>query len=88
MATLIKADGSETEIPTPTSRQLAEFVGGFLCAARAMDGRRMFVHDNGLALGLPVNTKATDLYGGGSWVVGDVVVFNEAETKADSEDVF
>ena len=88
MATLIKADGSESEIPTPTPKQLRELCGGFPCFTRTSDGRAMFVHDEGLLLGLPKNEKATELYYGWTPIVGVVVVFNEAETKADREDVF
>lgn len=87
MALHIKTDGTETVIPTPSSERIAELVGGPFCYAPTHDGRAMFAHDEGLLIPLPYNAKATRLYasGGPYRIHGDVVVFDEEETRRDRE---
>lgn len=84
MATLIRTDGTETEIPTPNAKQIRELIGAeLLVVARCHDGRSMFVNDEAVGRGLPINAKATALYRRGHVdpIHGDVVVFSLAETE-------
>ena len=87
MATIIKTTGEEIEIPKPNARRINEIVGGWFDIARTHDGRAMFVHDEGLLLGLPVNEKATALYRNGhvSPLVGDAVLLTAEETREDEQ---
>lgn len=86
MATLIKVDGTELDLPTPNAKQICALIGAeLLHVARCRDGRTMFVDDEGIGRGLPVNAKATALYAGGhaNPIHGDAVVLSLAETERD-----
>jgi hypothetical protein len=83
MATIIRVSGEEAEEEYPKLERLNDVVGGTIDGVRLPDGRRMFVNDEGLILGLPLNKKASTL--ARQPIVGDVVVLTLEETRKDEE---
>ena len=89
MALLIKADGSTEEITVPEENRLKfmqEKVGGWIeivptCPATKKTGYVGIVcNEEGKLHNLPVNLKATEMYGNpGDMVVGDIILFKEGE---------
>jgi len=83
MATLIKADGTEKEV-TPKSGntfsldELQTFVDGYIEMCTSTDNRWMVVNEEGKLKGLPVNEKATQLYGRDT-LVGDILVCDKSQ---------
>ena len=86
MATLIKANGEETNV-LPKNKtdfkldELQTFVGGIIEIVKTKDGRTMVINEEGKINELPINQKATDIYlhGNFDFIVGDVVVCNSNE---------
>ncbi len=91
VVTIIHPDGSEQTANVHSDIALAEMqklVNGYIEVLALADGRVMVVNEDGLLLKLPVNAKATELFGasrrgaeqrkaGEKWVdcvVGTVVV--------------
>ena len=63
MAVLIKVDGTERKVQPRDGAQfsyeeLRGFVGGGIGTVSLRDRRIMYVNDDGIGLGLPVNLKA------------------------------
>jgi len=85
MATLIKADGTSTEV-TPKNKkdfsleELQKFVGGYIELCNTSDGRLMVANEEGRMNRLPENKTATALYRH-SVIVGDVLVCKQNEVK-------
>jgi hypothetical protein len=68
---IINADGTQTELDhVPLTGEMLKIIGGMIDAVsvvdRIEDGRPiytyMFVHDQGLMIGLPRNARATEIY--------------------------
>lgn len=85
MATIIKADGQciETQPKNGTDfklEELNEIVGGYIEVLTLNDDQIMVINEEGKVYGLPLNLKATDMYGL-DFIVGDVLVCEESEVK-------
>jgi hypothetical protein len=88
MARLIPASGSEEHV-TPAGRaftleELQAFVGGYIEGIRTVDGKMMFLNEDGKRLGLPLNqaaTALTRLAAIGDYIVGTVVVVEDFEVE-------
>ena len=86
MATLIKANGEETNV-LPKNKtdfkldEMQNYVGGFIETVRTKDNKIMVINEEGKINELPMNEKATDLYvhSNFDFIVGDVLICNENE---------
>lgn len=78
MATIIKTDGTTQEIEKPSLERLQEIVGGYIEALRLKGGMFLVVNEEGLIRRLPVNRKASVIYGRGT-IVGDAVICTRKE---------
>ncbi len=81
MATLLKTDGTATEVKPANGKKftLAEaqaLVGGYVERVRARNGF-LLVNEEGLLKGLPWNLAASGMVG--FTLVGDVVLYNHGE---------
>lgn len=93
MATLIKADGTESEVfPADgkkfTLEELQKFVGGYIELTRTNKPvRDMYVNEEGKLNGSSQNWKATTLYqyGYADPIFGDVLVMPPRKTKVKEE---
>jgi len=85
---IIRANGTEEDHtasgPQLLLREVAVLIGAAcLDGFNLRNGKRVWVNDNGLAMGLPVNPKATALYhsicrpGTTQPIVGDVAIVAE-----------
>jgi hypothetical protein len=93
MATIYRTDLSEESLSLPTDaaarlRAIQDAVGGDIEAVGVRRGTQvMYINEEGKILGLPLNRAATvlarDAIPAGDYIVGDVVVFTEAETRVD-----
>jgi hypothetical protein len=75
-AKVIGVDGSDRGFQTDnklTLEELQELVGGYIQVVNCWNGVEMIVNEDGLSLGLPINAKASKIYGHGT-VVGAVVL--------------
>ncbi|QDP63905.1 MAG: hypothetical protein Unbinned3992contig1000_19 [Prokaryotic dsDNA virus sp.] len=59
----------------PTLEECQQAVGGLIEAVYLDDGRLMYVNENGLIVGLPVNEMASQI--AGRHIVGDVVIIRD-----------
>jgi len=83
MAYGIALDGTITKLPTGYEA-LRKFVGGYIGSARTRNGTtHIWVHDEGLRLGLPLNETATLL--AGQPLVGPAVLVTPHEDDVDRE---
>jgi len=91
-ARIITPEGEETEVEpangqTFTLEEMQRIVGGYVETVIVRDGdrlRRMALNEDGISLRLKPNPKATHLWlrsGGGSTVVGTVLVFNRSQLR-------
>lgn len=83
-ATIIRTDGTMTMIDhRPTLAELQAAVGGLIAPAYGPEGISVYVNDEGLLIGLPLNLIASALCGQG--LVGDAVITgpvgNDGETS-------
>ena len=65
----------ETE---PGLEECQAAVGGLIEAVYLPDGRLMYVNEEGLLKGLPVNEMASDI--AGRYIVGDVIIIRDWST--------
>ena len=73
---IIHVDGSTEVVAMPEHDALPkmqEIVGGYIEGV-TIDGGRMYVNEEGLLRGLPVNPKACTFYPGPTPIVGDVII--------------
>lgn len=82
--------GGRPETLTVTSearelRVLQEAVGGHICSADAPEGHTLYVHDEGLLIGLPLNFLATQL--SGQYLVGDAVLVGPVDSEGETAGV-
>ena len=85
MATLIKSDGTSTEVNPKNKKhfsleELQKFVDGYIQLVNTTDGRLMVVYEEGKLNKLPENKIATELCRH-SLIVGDVLVCKQNEVK-------
>lgn len=86
MALIIKADGTEKDLPKYDLEALQAIVGGYIEGVHLNDGRLMYVNEDGRMKQLPVNQKATSYFQGVTHpILGDVVLLTKEETKAESQ---
>jgi len=86
MATLLKANGEETNV-LPKNKtdfkldELQNFVGGLIETVRTKDNKIMVINEEGKINDLPLNEKATELYiySESDFILGDVLICNENE---------
>ena len=88
MAYLLQVDGTETPIIGKlTLKVMQKAVGGMITFVDTCDKKTMVVNDNGIAEGLQVNTKATNMLHPRMlpWqfnvILGDVIVATTKEIK-------
>ena len=84
MATLIKADGTETEVkPSKGSsfklEELQKHVGGYIEPVRLVDGKTMLVDEDGRSKQLPYNEGASKR--AGQTIVGNALIVNGREFR-------
>lgn len=89
MATLIKVDGSETEVSPKNGKcfeleELQGFVGGYIEIIRLPSGQIMVLDEEGKFKNYLLNNRATVLgvaagIAVGDYIVGDVLVCSSAE---------
>lgn len=89
MGKIIKSNGEILDY-TPKNKngefsleELNSVVGGYIEMVRCIDGKNfMILNEDGKAMQLPINHKATELYCGNSlvdFILGDVVICNAKE---------
>lgn len=84
---LIKADGTIVDYPpagkTYTLEEMQKAVGGYIEIVHAGRSQTLIVlNEEGKLQGLPVNNKATELYGNpNDVVVGDVLVCRDGDIE-------
>lgn len=66
-------------------RALQEAVGGHICSADAPEGHVLYVHDEGLLIGLPLNVLATQL--SGQYLVGNAVLVGPVDSEGETAGV-
>ena len=82
MALVLKTDGSIVPLGiNPTFKEMQNAVGGYIECVRIFDGRHMYVNDDGKAMNLPPNAKASQM--AGIPIVGDAVLLDGQETMED-----
>lgn len=79
MAIIIMANGEESELNSLSLDTLKQAVGGELGVVSLPDKGRLLVNEAGARLGLPVNAKASVLFG--QRVFGDAVLLNKVEKE-------
>ncbi len=72
--TIVRVDGSEEELDHRLSlKEAQEIVGGYIELVRIFNPfRTLVVNEDGKAMGLPINSKASSMHHG--FIVGNVVV--------------
>lgn len=83
MATVIKTDGTRSDLPNINLGVLQEAVGGLIEAVYLSAGRLMYVNEEGLIIGLEYNPTASAI--ARRPIVGDVVILSAKEAAADSD---
>ncbi len=86
MATLIKSNGVQQEVSPKNGtdyslEELQGFVGGDIEIISVSPTEIMVLNEEGLIYGLPFNIKASDMFGEGGYVVGDVLICKNEEVK-------
>jgi hypothetical protein len=87
MATLVKADGTRTEIPVPTLEEAQKLIGGWVEVVHPKFTREVFFlcDEEGLLKDLPINAHGCALYGTvlhGHPIAGDIIVIERKEPGA------
>jgi hypothetical protein len=86
-ALLIPATGDSRIITLPSENAhtvIHDFIGGYFDCASLADGAiAMYVHDEGLLIGLEPNVTASILYG--SPIAGDVVIVGTLNAKGERD---
>lgn len=85
MAIWIKSVGTRTEVQPENGKdfklnELQRYVGGYIELLTLTGFRFMVVNEEGKLLGLPINAKASAIYGYDT-IVGDVLICNDDEIK-------
>jgi hypothetical protein len=75
---LIEID-KQTELPSLTFPEAQRLVGGMVEPVRLPNGDTILVNEEGLLMGLPINTAASLL--AGQTLVGPAIYLTKAETK-------
>ena len=75
---LIEID-KQTELPSLTFPEAQRLVGGMVEPVRLPNGDTILVNEEGLLMGLPINTAASLL--AGKTLVGPAIYLTKAETK-------
>tara|TARA_Y100000592_G_scaffold71593_1_gene111457 strand:- start:1275 stop:1664 length:390 start_codon:yes stop_codon:yes gene_type:complete len=84
VALVLKADGDIVPLGiNPTFKEMQNAVGGYIECVRIFDGRHMYVNEDGKAMNLPPNAKASQM--AGVPIVGDAVLLDGQETMEDLE---
>lgn len=95
MATLISVVGQASEIAPANGRtftllELQGYVGGYIEALRAPDGRLAFLNEDGKRLGLALNRAATELFRfiihPDDVIVGNVILCSPIEAGEGEDD--
>jgi len=86
MAKLIRANGEVVEIEPKdkdsfTLDEMQGYVNGWIEVVYLASGDVMVVNEEGKLDGLPINEKATELYGSIDTIVGDVMIINRNQIK-------
>lgn len=86
MAKLIRANGEVVEIEPKdkdsfTLDEMQGYVNGWIEVVYLASGDVMVVNEEGKLNGLPINEKATELYGSIDTIVGDVMIINRNQIK-------
>lgn len=86
MAQLIRANGDIKEIEPAdrnsfTLKEMQEYVGGWIEVIYLASGEIMVLNEEGKLIELPINEKATELYGSYDVIVGDVMVITKNQIK-------
>jgi anthranilate/para-aminobenzoate synthase component II len=86
MATLIKTNGDKSPIMQEHLglNYLQQYVGGYIEHVALRDGTHLWVNEEGLIKGLPINLLASAMYG--SVICGDVVLLSNEEFHADEDE--
>lgn len=71
---VIRANGTGHYLPDCDLDTLQEYCGGYVAMVETLDGREMYVNEDGVVEYLSLNVIASRLYG--DTIVGDVVVVN------------
>ena len=85
-ALFIPATGEPRTITLPKEnahKDIHELIGGWFDAVGLADGVTMYVHDEGLLIGLEPNVTATVLYG--NPIAGDVLLVGTLNEKGESD---
>ena len=61
-----------TSEESPNSEEAGEFVGGYVELVRLKNGDQLLLNEEGRLKGMPLNKRASELYGG--IIVGDVIL--------------
>jgi len=75
----LDVQGGTEQLPNGDLETLQEAVGGYIEAVTITDNMVMYVNEEGLLQGLPLNVMATGM--SGRHIVGNVVVAVEKETS-------
>ena len=86
MAKLIRANGEVVEIEPKdkdsfTLDEMQRYVNGWIEVVYLASGDVMVVNEEGKLNELPINEKATELYGSIDTIVGDVMIINRNQIK-------
>ena len=79
MAVILRADGSIEQLENRKLKTLQKAVGGYIEPVYTKQDRLMYVNEEGLIIGLPLNVRASDLVD--RQIVGDAVYFTDEETR-------
>ena len=85
MATILKVDGTEQVLTDLELASLQKEVGGYIEAVRLLDGRLAFINEEGKLKGLPINERASLLYGRDE-IVGAMVILTAEEERQQEQD--
>lgn len=80
MATILRTDDTQEEVTEWDLDKLQKIVGGYIEGVTVLDGTRrmMYVNEEGLIKGLPLNRQAS--LASGQDIVGDALLLTEEET--------
>lgn len=91
MARYICANGGETEVVRElTLERMQEYVKGFIeivpCYNPKYKGYHIILNEEGKLMGLPINRKATEIYGNpNDLIVGDVLLVKIIDAGLETE---
>ena len=87
MAKLIKANGDIIEIEPKdknsfTLKEMQDYVGGWIEVIYLSSGEMMVLNEHGKINDLPINQKATEIYGSREdYIAGNVMIINRNQIK-------